>query len=152
MMAAGIAVGLAACGKGDAKAGEPVDSVHRLLALHDLEGKALQDRSEESRDKEVERSALEALVLDLGDHDPFIADIYLGFVLGALAQNQDKLFVEKSGSEATVHAGRARVSMRLVDGGWKIVLAGSVPDEIKERAAVEKENFDEAKARAKALR
>jgi len=152
LLAMGLAIALAACREGGAKADEPVVAVHKLLALHDLEGKTPRERTEESRDREVERGTLREFIADMDDHDPFIADIYLGFVLGVLSSNQSKLFVEREGARATVHAGRARVAMRLVDGEWKIVLSESVPDEIKERSAVEKKNFDEAKARAKALR
>ena len=128
------------------KAPSPGDTVLKLLDLHNLAGKLPGERTKENREVEVDRAKLAALIVDLDDHDPFIADIYVGFVLGVLASHQARLFVPVEGSRAEVAAGRASVKMRLVDGNWKIVLGESVPLEIKERAIVEKKNYEEAKA------
>ena len=128
------------------KASNPGDTVLKLLDLHNLAGKLPEERTKESSEAEVDRAKLAALIMDLDEHDPFIADIYVGFVLGVLARHQARLFVTVEGSRAEVTAGRAGVKMRLVDGNWKIVLGESVPREIKERAIVEKKNYEEAKS------
>ena len=130
----------------DEKASSPGDTVLKLLDLHNLAGKLPEERTKESSEAEVDRAKLAALIMDLDEHDPFIADIYVGFVLGVLASHQARLFVTVEGSRAEVAAGRALVKMRLVDGNWKIVLGESVPREIKKRAFVEKRNYEEAKA------
>jgi hypothetical protein len=132
------------------KASNPGDTVLKLLDLHNLAGRQLEERTKESSGAEVDRAKLAALIVDLDEHDPFIADIYLGFVLGVLASNQARLFITVEGSGAKVAAGKAVVKMRLVDGNWKIVLGESVPQVIKERAFLEKKNYEEAKARARA--
>lgn len=142
---------LACCCTQKEEQADPSKAIITLLDLHDLAGKQPDQRSPDSRRKEVDRSKLEPLIADLDAHDPFIADVYLGFVLGVLAHNQSRLYVERAGSEATVFAGKATVSMRLVDGRWKVVLGDSVPPEIKERAALEKKSFEEAKARARSM-
>ncbi len=134
----------------DKKDADPGDTVLRILDLHDLAGKQLEDRSKESRDKEVNREKLSALIADLDQHDPFIADIYLGFVLGVLSSHQTRLFVTTEGTRAEVMAGKAVIGMRLVDGTWRIVLGESVPAEIMERALPEKKTYEDAKARAAA--
>jgi hypothetical protein len=133
------------------KAPNPGDTVLKLLDLHDLAGKLPEERTKESSEAEVDRSKLAALIVDLDDHDPFIADIYVGFVLGVLASHQARLFVTVEGSRAEVAAGKAVVKMRFVDDNWKIVLGESVPREIKERAIVEKKNYEEAKAAAASI-
>ncbi len=133
------------------KAPSPGDTVLKLLDLHNLAGKLPEERTKENREVEVDRAKLAVLILDLDEHDPFIADIYVGFVLGVLASHQARLFVTVEGSRAEVAAGRAGIKMRLVDGNWKIVLGESVPREIKERAIVEKKNYEEAKATAASI-
>ncbi len=133
------------------KAPSPGDTVLKLLDLHGLAGKLPEERTRESSEAEVDRAKLAALIVDLDDHDPFIADIYVGFVLGVLASHQARLFVTVEGSRAEVAAGRASVKMRLVDSSWKIVLGESVPREIKERALVEKKNYEDAKAAGAAV-
>ena len=69
-------------------------------------------------------------------------------MVGALARFQDKLVATAGGGRATVIAGRARIALRLAGESWQIVLEESVPQEIKDRAAIEKRRFDEARARA----
>ena len=129
----------------------PGDTVLKLLDLHNLAGKLPEERTKENAEAEVDRAKLAALIADLDEHDPFIADIYLGFVLGVLASHQARLFVTVEGYRAEIAAGRASVKMRLVDGNWKIVLGESVPPEIKERALLEKKNYEEAKAAANSV-
>ncbi len=139
-------VGCFACSAENAP--NPGDTVLKLLDLHNLAGKLPEERTKESSEAEVDRAKLAALIVDLDEHDSFIADIYVGFLLGVLASHQARLFVTVEGSHAEVTAGRAGVKMRLIDGNWKIVLGESVPREIKERAIVEKKNYEEAKAAA----
>jgi len=126
---------------------DPLVTARELLALHDVLGRAPEDRPDESKEREVDRQALTALIADPGGRDPFVTDLYVGFVVGALARYQDKLVATASAGRATVVAGRARIAMRLEGARWKIVLEESVPDEIKERAAAEKRRYDEAKTR-----
>ena len=64
------------------KAPSPGDTVLKLLDLHNLAGKLPGERTKENREVEVDRAKLAALIVDLDEHDPFIADIYVGFVLG----------------------------------------------------------------------
>lgn len=127
---------------------DPLVTARELLALHDLLGRRPEDRSDESKQREVDREALAVLVADGAGRDPFVTDLYVGFVVGALARYQDELVATAGGGRATVIAGRARIAMKLEDGKWRVVLEESVPQEIKDRAAAEKQRFDEAKARA----
>jgi len=126
---------------------DPLETARDLLALHDVLGKRPDERPDEAKAQDVDRQALAALIDDLEGRDPFITDLYVGFVVGALARYQDKLVATANAGRATVVAGRARIAMKLEGEGWKIVLEESVPAEIVERAAAEKRRFDEAKAR-----
>jgi hypothetical protein len=128
---------------------DPLETARELLALHDLKGARPGDRTAEVKDKQVDRAAVAALVADFEGRDPFVTDLYVGFVVGALAQFQDRLIATARTGRATVVAGRARIAMKLDSGKWRIVLEESVPDEIKQRAAAEKQRFDEAQARSR---
>lgn len=127
---------------------DPLQSARELLALHDVLGRQPEDRPDEFKAQAIDRQALARLIADLGGRDPFVTDLYVGFVVGALARFQDKLVATAGAGRATVIAGRARIAMRLEGQTWRIVLEESVPQEIKDRAAAEKRRFDEAKARA----
>jgi hypothetical protein len=127
---------------------DPLAAARALLVLHDTLGRQPDERSDESKAREIDRPALAALVADLEDRDPFVSDLYVGFVVGALAQFQDRLVATVSGDHATIIAGRARIALRLDGGRWRFVLDESVPREIKERAAEEKRRYDEARARS----
>lgn len=126
---------------------DPLKTARELLSLHDVLGKQPEDRPDQSKEQQVDPQALAAVIADLDGRDPFITDLYVGFVVGALSRYQDKLVATASAGRATVVAGRARIAMKLDDRTWKIVLEESVPQEIVERAAAEKRRFDEAKAR-----
>ncbi len=126
---------------------DPLGTVRDLLRAHDLLGKQPEQRTEKSKEKEVDRRALGALIVDLSDQERFLADLYVGFVVGALARNQGRLFLSRKGARAEVSAGDAKIVLVLHNGRWKIVLAESVPKEIKKRAAEEKARFDDAKKR-----
>ena len=144
---------LSACAKEEAPSvPDPREAAEALLRLHGLAGRQPEDRSDEEKDTEVDRDALAALVKDMDAHDPFIADIYTGFVVGALARNQETLTAVVNGERGTIIAGKARVVLALEDGKWRFVLGDSVPPEIVERAREEKQKFEEAKARGESLR
>ena len=125
----------------------PLATVRELLRLHDLVGKQPEERSDETKKKEVDRSALGTLIDDLDANGRFLSDVYVGFVIGALARNQGRLFVSRKGRSAQVTAGNVKVKLRLKDGIWKIVLSETVPAEIKKRAVLSKTQFEQAKKR-----
>jgi hypothetical protein len=127
---------------------DPLVTARELLALHDLLGRQPEDRSDEIKQGEVDRQTLAALVSDYHGRDPFVTDLYVGFVVGALARYQDTLVATAGSGRATVVAGRARIAMKLEGSKWRVVLEESVPREIKDRAAAEQRRFEEAKARA----
>jgi hypothetical protein len=141
---------LAACNGEPAGSGappDPRDTARALLALHELDGVQPAQRSDEAKGTDVHRDALAELIADLESTDRFTADLYVGFVVGALARHQTRLFVAREGSRATVSAGKARIAMRLEQGRWRILLAESVPDEIKRRASQAKQEYEAARAR-----
>ncbi len=145
----GVVYAAVGCGTGDTAAPtgpDPRVAAHDLLALHGLVGRQPEERSEQEREQEIDPQALGRLIADLEEHDPFLADIYVGFVLGVLARHQTRLVVDRLGSRAVIIAGKARIVVVLDAGSWKIVLGESVPDEIKRRALEEQRRFDEAKA------
>lgn len=130
---------------------QPLKAVERLLSLHDLNGRQPEERSAESRNREVDRGKLEALVSDLNKHDPFTSNLYVGFIVGALARYQTRLMVTQSGDRAEIMAGKARVVMRRADNEWRFVLDESIPEVIQQRAAEEKRRFESARAMSAAL-
>ena len=138
---------LSACGDDrppEPQGPDPLDAVREILRLHDLEGRQPEERSPQAREREVDRAALSRLVADLDARDPFLSDLYVGFVVGALARHQTRLFVSRMGNRAEVSAGDARIVLVLDGGRWKILLGDSVPDEIERRAAQEKRRYEEA--------
>ncbi len=141
---------IAACGENDSALAspDPRDVAKTILELHDLLGRQPEDRSEASREKEIPPAELEKLIVDYSSHDRFISDIYVGFTVGVLSRNQTRLFPLKKGKRAELAAGKATVHLDLIDGRWLINLGRTVPSQIKERAALEKKKFDDAKARA----
>ncbi|MCP4599707.1 MAG: hypothetical protein GY847_04070 [Proteobacteria bacterium] len=124
---------------------DPLATVRELLRLHDLLGKQPEDRSEETRNKEVERGALSPLFLDLDAQEPFLTNLYVGFVVGVLARNQGRLYISRRGHRVEVTAGNARIVLKLESDRFRIVLKESIPEAIKKRAAKEKARFEEAK-------
>lgn len=127
---------------------DPLIAARELLALHDLLGRQPDERTAESQEQEIDRAALTRLVADLEHREPFISDLYVGFVVGALARFQDRLVATVIGSRATIVAGRARIVLQLDNGKWKFVLEESVPAEIKERATAEKRRYEAAQTAA----
>jgi hypothetical protein len=126
----------------------PMHTVNQLLRLHDLLGRQPEERSPASRNKVVDPKALDALIFDFGDYDPFIRDLYVGFVTGALARSQGRLFVTKQGERAEVSSGRLRIKMARAGDLYQIILKESIPEEIKKRARLEKAKFDQARGAA----
>lgn len=117
---------------------KPMDSVKQILRLHGLEGRSLETRSEAVRRAAVDREKLSRLFLDYTKEDPFLANLYVGFIAGALATNQHTLHVTERGPRAKVRAGNLSIFMHLKDGEWRVSLAESIPDAVKARAKMEK--------------
>ena len=117
---------------------DPLLTVETLLELHNLRGKQPEERSVEILRKQVAREDLEKLIVDFKKHDPFIGNLYVGFVVGALSRYQTRLHLTVKGKRAAVRAGKVQVVMRLVGDVWLVVLEDSVPFEIKARAREEK--------------
>jgi hypothetical protein len=131
----------------------PLSTAKKLLELHELLGKNPTHRSEEAREREVDDAAMAQLFVDYKKFDPFLADLYVGFIVGALANNQKNMAVtQRRGGRATLSAGKLLVLFKLDGQDWKIILDRTVPDEIKKRAADEKRQFLEARARAESAR
>ena len=123
---------------------DPMTTVRSLLSLHDLLGKQPEERGASARSKPPDPAELNRLFADYDRLDPFLGNLYVGFVTGALARNQGRLFVSRQGDRAEVSAGRLRVIMKRSEGRYRIVLEKTVPYEIKARAAREKAIFDQA--------
>jgi hypothetical protein len=82
----------------------------RLLAAHHLLGRQPEELTKEEKDTPVDQKVIEALVADLGAYDPFIRDLYVGFVVGALARHQGRWITSIDGDRATIAAGDVRVA------------------------------------------
>ncbi len=130
------------------KGPDPLATVRKLLELHELVGRQPEERSLETRKKDVDLKALGELFEDFDGKDPFLRDVYIGFVVGVLARNQGRLFVSRQGNRAEISAGKAKVVLRRDNSQFRIVLKESVPKEIVTRANEEKDRFKEAKERA----
>jgi hypothetical protein len=154
--ATALALALAAAGACRGGGEEGADGVRaaaeRLLALHGLRGRQPEDLSQAERDAPVDRAAIAALVADADAYDPFTSDLYVGFVVGALAKSQGRWTTALDGDRAVVAAGNARIAFVRRDGAWQATLGASVPDEIKKRAAEEKRRYDAARAAGQGLR
>ena len=116
---------------------DPMTTVRELLRQHDLLGKQPEERSEESKNKEIPTASLAPLFLDLDNTDPFLRELYVGFVVGALARYQGRLFISKHRNRAEIRAGNLTVMMMLDGDRYKIDLKKTIPDAIKERAKKE---------------
>jgi hypothetical protein len=127
---------------------DPMITVHELLRLHDLLGKQPEERSQKTKTKEVPTASLKPLFVNLENSDPFLRQLYVGFVVGALARYQGRLFVSKHGNRAEVSAGKLKVAMKLKDGRYKIDLEKTIPEVIRQRAKIEKTRYQEAKKSA----
>jgi hypothetical protein len=133
----------------DPSGSDPIATVHQLLRLHGLLGKQPEERSHKTKNREVSMASLTPLFVNLEKHDPFLRDLYVGFVVGALARYQGKLFISKHGNEAEVRAGNLTVTMKLKDGHYKVDLEKTIPAAIKQRANREKVRYAEAQKDAK---
>lgn len=149
LLAGALAICLGAACSGEKEPAErsngpdPRETAARLLAMHELVGKLPEQRSEKSRSEPVPQERLREVIADLDARDPFLSELYTGFVVGALARAQDELFVERRGAHAVLWAGRARIVMKREGDRWKVVLEKSVPEAVKRRAAEEKRRFEE---------
>ena len=123
---------------------DPMTTVRELLQLHSLLGRQPEERSEKAKNKEISTASLEPLFVNLDTHDPFLRDLYIGFVVGALARNQGRLFVTKRDNRADVRAGKLTVKMVQAKDRYKIDLDKTIPPEIKKRAAEEKTRYHQA--------
>jgi len=124
----------------------PLDTITELLTLHDLAGRQPADRPAAVRDREVDREALSRLFTDLDAEERFLTDLYVGFVVGALAREQSRLAVgSPAGGRVVVRAGGLDVVLRLVDGRWRIVLGETIPPAIREQARAERERYEAAR-------
>lgn len=113
---------------------DPAATVRELLALHGLLGQSPENRSETQRAQPVAPERLAVLLMDDAAPNPFLANLYVGFVVGALARHQDRLVFNSEGDSVFVQAGDARIVLRLRDGRYRIVLSESIPPIIRERA------------------
>jgi hypothetical protein len=152
MAALVLAVVAAAACKGAEGAQGPRAAAERLLQLHGLLGRQPEELTQAEKDAPVDRKAVAGLVDDVGAYDEFISDLYVGFVVGALAKHQGRWTTAMDGAQAIIAAGGARILFVRKDGAWKVSLAASVPDEIRKRAAEEKRRYEAAKATGDALR
>lgn len=130
--------GVLLCGCSDShQASDPLDTVSELLAVHGLAGKDRATRSRTDRETRVNPEVLQRLIVDYRAHDPFLAELYVGFVVGALARYQGRLVVERDDERAFVSAGRVSLVMLLGNAGWQIHLDRSIPESIKAKAKLE---------------
>ncbi len=126
---------------------DPRLTVSKLLAVHGVLGKDADQRTSGDRKKRIGTADLKALFVDYDNFDPFLADLYVGFVVGALARFQDRLVVNRTLNRTVITAGKATVVMQLDDNGWRILLGRSVPEAIKARAKLEMARMAERLAR-----
>jgi hypothetical protein len=138
------------CCNRETEPGAPIDTVMTLLELHGLKGRLPQDRPRELVDQPIPRENLLPLFVDLEFLDPFIGDLYTGFVVGALSRHQDRLFETRSDDRATFGAGQAVIHLKRENGIWKILLEASIPEALKDQAQAEKARYENAKAAGKA--
>jgi hypothetical protein len=122
---------------------EAMETVKALLELHGLYGRMPDERTDADKKRGVDEQALKVLIADYDTEDPFITNLYVGFVVGALARHQHKLPMTRTGNRAVFHAGKVAVVMAFRDGSWRIVLGPSIPEEIKRRARIEKRRVAE---------
>ena len=113
---------------------DPLDTVKQILSLHGVLGKRIEERSESDRHREPDPAALAGLFADYRDTEPFLANLYVGFVTGVLARYQENLSVTIEGARARVSAGALDIYLRRESDKWRVLLDRSVPPEIKRRA------------------
>jgi hypothetical protein len=123
----------------DARFSTPEHTVRTLLGSYGL-ADATQEQIRErmahhDRFQIQSRATFRSCFEDLGTSTA--AEGVAGFVFGALAAGRDDLRVEITGDRATIspRAGVEIVMHRGEDGAFRIVLADSVPTEVRERMA-----------------
>lgn len=116
----------------------PSDTLAQILRMHGVEGRSLNERPPEFQKAAVDREVLSRIFMDYAAEDPFLANLYVGFIVGVLAEHQNTLQVKTKGLRSEVRAGKARIFMHLHDKFWRISLTESIPDAVKARAKMEK--------------
>ncbi len=139
--AAVSAVVFTGCVNGESDDAAPMATIDALLDLHGMRGRMPEERSDETRRKAVDETALKRLFLDFESEDPFLANLYVGFVVGVLARHQHMLVLTRRGNRATVHAGDLPVKMMKKNDHWLIVLKKTIPDAIRKRAEAEQQRL-----------
>lgn len=123
----------------DARFSTPEHTVETMLRAYGLEGASQEQiREQMSAHGHFElrdRASYEACFEDLGEGP--VNEGLAGFVFGAIAAGRDDLRVETFGERATVspREGVEIVMHRGADGAYRVVIAESVPAEIRERMA-----------------
>ena len=123
----------------DARFSTPEHTVRTLMSAYGL-GDATQEQIRErmaahDRFEIQSRATFRACFEDMGTQAA--SEGVAGFVFGALAAGRDDMRVEMHGDRATIspRAGVEIVMHRGEDGAYRIVLAESVPDEVRARMA-----------------
>lgn len=129
----------------DSRLATPERTVATLLASHGLEGVPQDEVRARMRAGErfelADRAAFEACFADLDDP---VAEGLAGWVLGALAAGKDELRTEIFAERATVAPREGvRIALRRGDdGGWRIVLGESVPEDVRRALTVVAERHE----------
>ena len=129
------------CASGESSATAPITTIDVLLEFHGMRGRMPEERPREARQKAVDENALKQFFLDFESEDPFLANLYVGFVVGALARHQHALVMTQKGNRVVVHAGDLPVAMTYHKGKWLIILKKTIPQSIRRRAEAEKERL-----------
>lgn len=131
----------------DARFSTPEHTVHTLLGSYGM-GDATQEQIRErmaAQDRfEIQsRTTFRECFEDIGTGAA--NEGVAGFVFGAIAANRDDLSIELHGDRATLtpRAGLEIVMHRGDDGAYRIVLADSVPPEVRTRMASLAHHADE---------
>lgn len=122
----------------DPRFSTPERTVATLLASYELDRLSQEEVRERiaahRRFELADREAFEACFADFGA-GPAIEGL-AGWVLGALAAGKDELRTTITGDRATVSPREGvRIVMRLEDGAWRIVIAESVPEDVRRAIA-----------------
>lgn len=119
----------------------PQDTVRELLELHGLWGKLPQERDEAERRRPPDALRLAPLFTDLEKETPFLANLYVGFLAGALSRHQDQLIYLAEGDTVEVRAGDVRIFMHRLGDRYRIALGKSIPPLVRQRAEAEWERL-----------
>ncbi|UJR86114.1 hypothetical protein [Sandaracinus amylolyticus] len=130
----------------DARYSTPEHTIETLLASHGLEDATQEDirarMSAHQRFELRDRASFEACFADLQPGP--VGEGLAGWTLGAIAAGRDELRVEIIGDRATVAPREGvRIAMARDEGGrWRIVLAESVPIEVRRALGAVAERHD----------